>query len=680
MADQTAAAAAQTQMSAAGKKRAVTQSEGSAWKDDSSDDDGDAASLGPSPDDVCLSQTDNVTPAREKKRRRSSGAGVGGGPEALKNAKTIHDRVYGAVPVPGLLVAFLDTDEFQRLDSIGQLGGSKYVFPGAKHSRKEHSIGTSHMARAMVDHLRRLQPELGIDDADCLCVQLAALCHDIGHGPYSHMWEAFVHAATGSDDWTHEKMSARLIRRCADRNAIPLDRYFRCAAADAAAHLEFVCALIEGLPDAAPWPDDLGRGESKRFLFDIVSNSRSGMDVDKLDYLLRDGLSAFGASSSFDWNRLIQACRAVAPKGKTVRQIAFEEKVAIEINEIFALRARLHRQVYQHRVGNVAEAMITDALMAADRSAWRLAGGDRRPLKLSEAADDAAAFACLTDGILDAIPLLLDDGLEDARAVIARLKRRDFYTLVSGPRKLPTLPLCGGCTRETRFGDKFCAACGAACDDRAKVRIAKRRGIHVYVPALAHLKASDVKKELVGRCGGSVAADDVWVNVTSIKHGWKTTVPDQGRPGALVHWETYDPVANVLFFNPKADVVSGRNFSDAKISGLFIPKQTHERVLYCYFKGRDPDQLEALTRAYDAYAATLPGAAGHVGAGNPSPSPFRRKRPPLGDGPEPRDLGFGHGATIPELVGSDGRPRGGGWGLDDDDDAPGLLEPRLTAL
>ena len=60
-----------------GKKRAVTQSEGSAWQDDSSDDDGDAASLGPSPDDVCLSQTDNVTPAREKKRRRSSGAGVG---------------------------------------------------------------------------------------------------------------------------------------------------------------------------------------------------------------------------------------------------------------------------------------------------------------------------------------------------------------------------------------------------------------------------------------------------------------------------------------------------------------------------------------------------------------------------------------------------------------------------
>lgn len=666
--------------SAAGKKRAVTQSEGSAWQDDSSDDDGDAASLGPSPDDVCLSQTDNVTPAREKKRRRSSGAGVGGGPEALKNAKTIHDRVYGAVPVPGLLVAFLDTDEFQRLDSIGQLGGSKYVFPGAKHSRKEHSIGTSHMARAMVDHLRRLQPELGIDDADCLCVQLAALCHDIGHGPYSHMWEAFVHAATGSDDWTHEKMSARLIRRCAGKNAIPLDRYFRCSAADAAAHLAFVCALIEGLPDAAPWPDDLGRTEAKRFLFDIVSNSRSGMDVDKLDYLLRDGLSAFGASSSFDWNRLIQACRAVAPKGKAVRQIAFEEKVAIEINEIFALRARLHRQVYQHRVGNVAEAMITDALMAADRSAWRLAGGDRRPLKLSEAAADADAFACLTDGILDAIPLLLDDGLEDARAVIARLKRRDFYTLVSGPRKLPTLPLCGGCNRETRFADKFCAACGAACDDRAKVRIAKRRGVHVYVPALAHLKASDVKRELVGRCGGSVAADDVWVNVTSIKHGWKTTVPDQGRPGALVHWETYDPVANVLFFNPKADVVTGRNFSDAKISGLFIPKQTHERVLYCYFKGRDPDQLEALTRAYDAYAATLPGAAGHVGAGNPSPSPFRRKRPPLGDGPEPRDLGFGSGATIPELVGSDGRPRGGGWGLDDDDDAPRLAEPRLTAL
>ena len=78
----------------------------------------------------------------------------------------------------------MDTAEFQRLDRIQQLGGSSFVFPSATHTRKEHSIGTSHLAGLVVRHLREAQPSLNIDDADVLCVQLAALLHDCGHGPH----------------------------------------------------------------------------------------------------------------------------------------------------------------------------------------------------------------------------------------------------------------------------------------------------------------------------------------------------------------------------------------------------------------------------------------------------------------------------------------------------------------
>ena len=326
-----------------------------------------------------MSQMDNPTPAAQR------GLYLG--------QKQIQDRVHGQITLDHLLLLVMDTPDFQRLDNIKQLGGCSYIYPSATHTRKEHSIGVCHLAGLMVKHLRNAQPTLGIDNDDELCVKLAGLVHDIGHGPFSHMFEEFVHAAGHAakeassstftnenrdallevmraigepfvkygalyarPDWTtewdavrerqptfaeasdkelyeqysiaykikytHEDMSKTLLRHLVANNNIDLDDHFnsgpgawrastlhvycmhaacttlhaRCmhtackllhARCSGEEHLNFVLLLIEGLSDDKTWPTNVGRGEDKRFLLDIVSNKRNGIDVDKLDYLVR---------------------------------------------------------------------------------------------------------------------------------------------------------------------------------------------------------------------------------------------------------------------------------------------------------------------------------------------------------------------------------------------------------
>ena len=118
--------------------------------------------------------------------------------------------MHGAIRLEPLIVAVMDDPIFQRLKRLKQLGCAEHVFPTATHSRFEHSLGVAHLAEQLCRRLKALAMPQGAEapsERDILCVKLEGLCHDLGHGPFSHMFEQTV------KDFKHAAMSIKLLHR-----------------------------------------------------------------------------------------------------------------------------------------------------------------------------------------------------------------------------------------------------------------------------------------------------------------------------------------------------------------------------------------------------------------------------------------------------------------------------------
>ena len=102
--------------------------------------------------------------------------------------RVIRDEIHRDIFVPAHIARLIDTREFQRLRNIQQLATCHYVFPAATHNRFSHSLGAYHLAKTLCDHLNEVQPGI-ISDEDTDLVSIAALLHDIGHPPFSHLLE-----------------------------------------------------------------------------------------------------------------------------------------------------------------------------------------------------------------------------------------------------------------------------------------------------------------------------------------------------------------------------------------------------------------------------------------------------------------------------------------------------------
>lgn len=261
--------------------------------------------------------------------------------------------IYGFIELDEWERDIVDHRVFQRLRRIRQLGWTDYVYPGAMHTRFEHSLGVMHMATMLFDNLVARSRDVLLrfaGDDDSLrrarrLVRLAALLHDVGHGPFSHIAEELMplRGAEDRERWEHEDYSAAAIR---ERMRDVLDDHpknaFRIRAQE-------IAHLLLGAPEA-------GRDLAWR---PIVSGQ---LDADRMDYLLRDSHHCGVDYGHFGWQRLLNTVTAIQSEEAEGLRIGVDEGGWNAAEGLIVARYMMFNQVYYHKTRVILDYHVGEAL------------------------------------------------------------------------------------------------------------------------------------------------------------------------------------------------------------------------------------------------------------------------------------------------------------------------------
>jgi HD superfamily phosphohydrolase len=291
-------------------------------------------------------------------------------------SKIFNDPIHGRIELPEYCINIIDTIEFQRLRYLKQLGLLNYVFYGATHTRFEHSIGVCWLAGEWIKHLARKQPELNITEKDIKIVQIAGLVHDIGHGPFSHTFERFIHKSFIEENksnkskeciFHHEKMS------------IDIFRQMKCCEADIE---DSVCKIISG------------ENLEKEYLGQIVNNKINGLDCDKLDYFIRDS-QCTSFKIGCDVKRIIYESSVLD------QEIVYPHKLVGDIFNLYQTRYRLYKELYYHKTVVIMEELFLEALLLADsKGVFKFTDSKGHKVSLYNSINDVNSFLQTQDDII----------------------------------------------------------------------------------------------------------------------------------------------------------------------------------------------------------------------------------------------------------------------------------------
>lgn len=224
-----------------------------------------------------------------------------------REKKFIRDSVYGDISFNEFEIKVMDQSQFQRLRRIKQLGLINLIFPGANHTRFEHSIGTMYLGS-------RLSTKIGLNQDDIELIRISALLHDIGHGPFSHVSE-------GALSFKHEKLTKYVIKKTSLRDILE-EKY----------NVNKIIEIINGKGTLGP----------------IISGE---LDVDRMDYLLRDSHYTGVAYGVIDYERIISNLKLKKTLSLDIKGVQAAEGALVS-------RYFMYPSVYQHHTTRIVNSMF----------------------------------------------------------------------------------------------------------------------------------------------------------------------------------------------------------------------------------------------------------------------------------------------------------------------------------
>jgi HD superfamily phosphohydrolase len=254
----------------------------------------------------------------------------------VEHQKIVRDPIHGDIKLTGFLVDLLETPEMQRLHSVKQLGFAHLVFPGAHHTRFEHSLGCSMIASQIADIL-------GFKESEKKVLTCAALLHDIGHGPFSHTLESILLQRFGVD---HVDLTEKLILGKYDIFDVNEKQFISAASVhelleDHQIDIKEIVKIIRG------------KLSKKAYLSQLLNST---IDVDQLDYLMRDAYYTGVSYGLIDLQRLLRTMMIYQGN------LAMMRKGVGVVENVLMARALMYSSVYFHKTVRIPELMLSKAI------------------------------------------------------------------------------------------------------------------------------------------------------------------------------------------------------------------------------------------------------------------------------------------------------------------------------
>lgn len=304
----------------------------------------------------------------------------------------IYDNIHGNIEFTDIETKFIDNRWFKRLKRIKQLGLLDHVWPCASHTRFEHSLGVAYLSSSYINtliknnHGNSTSSRFTVSDTDKQCIKLAGMLHDVGHGPFSHVFDTAL----------VKKYKNKLNHETRSRNIVE--------------HIFKEIGTKDGFSDATmidKIKDMIEPSNKDAYntlpIFNIVNNTINSIDVDKFDYLLRDP-KHIGLDYSFNYNRIFIKSSVIG------NDIVYDSSITDNIMDLFLTRHRFHRDIYNHKTVKIIELMFEDVLC-----------------KYMDTIDINDDFISLDDSIYTNILYSTNKDLEPCKKILQKIENRDLY-------------------------------------------------------------------------------------------------------------------------------------------------------------------------------------------------------------------------------------------------------------